>query len=268
MARRRSDDVVSALWELFSVAPWWVCPIVALVLYAVLAYVIPSQIDDRPFSEGVANLSRQFALYIGISVLFLGLAAASRRWLGGRLLDQQTGADSIRNLSWQQFEELVAAAYRRQGYGVLETGGGGADGGIDLVMVRDGQKTLVQCKHWRSGRVGVNLVRELHGLTHSKEHSGSRGIFVTFGRYTPDAVRFARENGIELVGHAELMAIVRSAQHAAAENTVSPRDESATPSCPQCGKAMIKRTARRGSQAGRDFWGCSAYPSCKGTRAC
>ena len=28
---------------------------------------------------------------------------------------------------------------------------------------------------------------------------------------------------------------------------------------------MVERTARRGSNAGNQFWGCSAYPACKGT---
>lgn len=37
-------------------------------------------------------------------------------------------------------------------------------------------------------------------------------------------------------------------------------------SCPRCGSAMVKRLARRGRNAGNYFWGCSRYPSCKGTR--
>ncbi len=36
--------------------------------------------------------------------------------------------------------------------------------------------------------------------------------------------------------------------------------------CPQCGKPMALRTARKGQPAGSQFWGCSAYPICKGTR--
>ena len=40
----------------------------------------------------------------------------------------------------------------------------------------------------------------------------------------------------------------------------------ATPSCPSCGKRMVKRTARRGPRRGGQFWGCSQYPSCRGTR--
>ncbi len=38
------------------------------------------------------------------------------------------------------------------------------------------------------------------------------------------------------------------------------------PDCPSCGKAMVLRTARSGARAGSQFWGCTAYPVCKGTR--
>ncbi len=41
---------------------------------------------------------------------------------------------------------------------------------------------------------------------------------------------------------------------------------SARPSCPRCGSPMVRRTARRGRNAGNQFWGCSRYPACKGTR--
>ncbi len=41
---------------------------------------------------------------------------------------------------------------------------------------------------------------------------------------------------------------------------------SGTPSCPICGSRMRYRTARRGARAGRPFWGCSRFPSCRGTR--
>lgn len=37
-----------------------------------------------------------------------------------------------------------------------------------------------------------------------------------------------------------------------------------TPACPLCGKPMHRRTAAKGPRAGHPFWGCSAYPACKG----
>ena len=47
-------------------------------------------------------------------------------------------------------------------------------------------------------------------------------------------------------------------------------DRSKTPptalACPLCGKLMVLRTARKGDRAGSQFWGCSGYPECKGTR--
>ena len=33
--------------------------------------------------------------------------------------------------------------------------------------------------------------------------------------------------------------------------------------CPRCGRDMVLRTSRRGRNAGRRFWGCSGFPSCR-----
>lgn len=44
------------------------------------------------------------------------------------------------------------------------------------------------------------------------------------------------------------------------------RETQSIPECPQCGGAMVKRTAKKGSNAGESFWGCTGYPKCKGTR--
>lgn len=38
------------------------------------------------------------------------------------------------------------------------------------------------------------------------------------------------------------------------------------PSCPKCGNAMVRRTAKSGANAGNSFWGCSQYPGCRGVR--
>ncbi len=38
------------------------------------------------------------------------------------------------------------------------------------------------------------------------------------------------------------------------------------PLCPICNAPMIRRTAKRGVNAGKEFWSCSNYPNCTGTR--
>ena len=42
--------------------------------------------------------------------------------------------------------------------------------------------------------------------------------------------------------------------------------EQNAPPCPLCGKTMIKRVAKKGINSGKEFWSCSAYPDCRGTR--
>jgi restriction system protein len=42
--------------------------------------------------------------------------------------------------------------------------------------------------------------------------------------------------------------------------------EAGSPSCPECGQMMRKRTAKNGKSAGKPFWGCTSYPECTGTR--
>ena len=47
---------------------------------------------------------------------------------------------------------------------------------------------------------------------------------------------------------------------AEAEKSAAPDEP---PACPVCGQPMVKRKSRDGAE----FWGCSAYPSCKGHRS-
>jgi DNA-binding helix-hairpin-helix protein with protein kinase domain len=64
----------------------------------------------------------------------------------------------------------------------------------------------------------------------------------------------------------------RSSPHArpAPRTTAQPPAPAGTapvnPTCPRCGSTMVRRLARRGRNAGGWFWGCSRYPTCKGTR--
>lgn len=43
-------------------------------------------------------------------------------------------------------------------------------------------------------------------------------------------------------------------------------EETETPKCPLCGKPMFRRLTKAGARQGTEFWGCSAFPQCRGTR--
>ena len=147
--------------------PWWASVIIAIIAYISLKYWIPSIAfnHDDPFSKGLAMaVATKIAPIVGGAFLIVAALSAFRSWRKGTLLEGQKGIETIRKISWQEFEELVSEAYRRKGYTVTETGGGGADGGVDLILKKGGEKLLVQCKQWRMEKVGVKVVRELYGV--------------------------------------------------------------------------------------------------------
>jgi restriction system protein len=168
----------------------------------------------------------------------------------------------LRSLTWRQFESFTGELFREQGYFVLETSEG-PDNGVDLVLKKDGEKTYVQCKHWKANTVGVEKVRELLGaMTAGGAHNG---IFVASGNYTKPAREFARECGIRLVDGDEFAQLIGSIAEERRDNP--PISEHTTEVvCPVCDAPMVKRIAKRGSNAGNSFWGCSKYPQCRGIR--
>jgi len=52
------------------------------------------------------------------------------------------------------------------------------------------------------------------------------------------------------------------------ESTVSSKATvakiSETPLCPKCAEPMVKRSSKKGDSIGKEFWGCSAFPKCRG----
>ncbi|MBM9514965.1 topoisomerase DNA-binding C4 zinc finger domain-containing protein [Desulfobulbus marinus] len=96
---------------------------------------------------------------------------------------------------------------------------------------------------------------------------------VTSGDFTGDATKFARENNIQMIDGNLLKKILAPKEVGAAKRSstvVSKEDDKpgvkANPVCPKCGGPLVKRTAKKGSRAGQDFWGCSAFPKCRFTK--
>ncbi len=102
---------------------------------------------------------------------------------------------------------LVGEAFRHSGYAVTETGGGGADEGVDLALSKDNEKFLVQCKQWRAMKVGVTTVRELYGVMAAKGAAG--GFVVTSGKFTKEAERFAAGRNITLIDGVVLIELIK-----------------------------------------------------------
>ena len=153
---------------------------------------------------------RHFAWIVIIMFIFSSIVSFRLSAKRARFFEFQRSIASISQLSWQQFEHLVAEAYRRAGYRVTVNAQNGADGGIDLILKKSGKTTLVQCKRWKSSKVGVAVVREMYGLL--LHHSADYLKIVCVGEFTAEAKAFTHGKPIELVTGDSLMHLVHSGQ--------------------------------------------------------
>ena len=278
MARRRRTSPFEDLITVLARLPWWACLVIALVAWLILNPIAssPVQVSNSALLDQMggilaSQLLRTFAYFGQYLIPFACVLAAfgsivSRAGRKKLMTDVQAATQpgkAIDGLSWRQFEQLVGETFRRQGYHITETGGNGPDGGVDLILRKDGEKHLVQCKHWRSLKVGVAVIREFFGAMAVEGAAG--GFVVTSGRFTQEAQNFASGRNIQLIDGPVLKQWI--AQHRTQQSKPAPApaapEQPHTPSCPQCNAPMIKRTARRGVKAGNTFWGCSDYPRCR-----
>lgn len=284
MARRRKTSTADDLLDLVAMLPWWVGVLLGLVSFLVLHNLASQQVvtPTQPGQIGAMvtqTIWKSLATagqYILPFICFLGagISAWRRRERKNLVADvaRNNATDALDGMSWREFEKLVGEGFRLQGYRVVETGGGGADGGVDLVLTKPGkngsEKFLVQCKQWRAYKVGVDIVRELYGVMAAKGATG--GFVVTSGRFSDEAISFASGRNVTLIDGPKLHGLLSEAQASAdrpiAEKPVGPVASPQAQACPLCAKPMVRRAAKRGANTGSEFWGCTGYPTCRGTR--
>ena len=264
MARRRKDDD-------------WVGPVAQLVGLVFLLSLISPQVRQIISAIGFVAICLLGLAVIGlIGFVVCRFATRSQRVgavehnLGWKGIDDEKVPpqstpdlnEQLRSIDWFQFELLVALLYRRLGYTVTRRGGANPDGGIDLIIEKDGQRLAVQCKQWKTWNVGVKAVREFLGALTDAEIQ--KGILITLCGYSGDAKQLAEKHGIEIVNEVGLAKMI--------DDTGTRSDPEAMAIlmddrkfCPKCENEMVLRTATRGAGVGRQFWGCSAYPKCRFT---
>lgn len=107
------------------------------------------------------------------------------------------------------FERLCRKMLRESGFERVEVTGRGGDGGIDGIgIIRIGGflsfRVLFQCKRWKNP-VGARTVRDFRGAMMGRT---DKGLIVTTGNFTQEAMREARRDGaldIDLIDGEQLI---------------------------------------------------------------
>lgn len=165
-------------------------------------------------------------------------------------------------IEWRRFEAVCEKLFGQAGF-ETKSQSHGADGGVDIWLHSrnaEAPVAVVQCKHWQGKAVGVKELREFFGVMAS--HKLKRGTYATTSTYTADALQFAKDNGINTLDGAGLLALIakRTPEQQQELLAVAYEGEYWRPTCASCGIKMLERTPSKG---GANFWGCSGYPKCK-----
>lgn len=121
-------------------------------------------------------------------------------------LDQLVGQaiDGIKQYIIQknpyEFQDLIAALLRVMGYHTPFISPKGKDSGVDIIAYQDPlgiqkPRIKVQVKHYPQNPIAAESIRSLKGLVNSSEEVG---LFVTSGRFSKEAERFAREANVHI----------------------------------------------------------------------
>lgn len=221
MARRVKRSTIDDLIAISMKMPLWSSILIAVSVFAGLRFYAGGEapwITKTNAPHDLAELGQVAAgqfirsicylLQFVIPAIFIlgGVLGAMLRKFNAQKFNRISAAKdpgvAIRNLTWSEFERMTGEALRRQGYTVKQTKKG-PDGGIDLVLDLQGELFLVQCKQWKSLKVGVQVIRELYGVMAAQGATG--GFVVTSGTFTGEAKKFALGTSIELIDGAKLI---------------------------------------------------------------
>ncbi|NMP15174.1 DUF2034 domain-containing protein [Thalassotalea sp. Y01] len=260
MARKNQGLIIDVLFAL----PWWVTALLSPISYYFFKYELPSIVSSSHIAQSFIQVLSSYAHIIAGLIALIALINFFKYIHRISLIPKVASFSSFSSpkerlnaLTWREFEMMVAEAYKGQGYTVKETPTG-ADGGVDIVLHRAGEKVLVQCKQWRTQKVGVKTVRELYGVLTAD--NADRGIVMCSGSFTREAESFARGKPIELIGGDRLLRMIGAYQPITSDESLPKLNEKL---CNRCGSTMVKRTAKRGANQGKQFWGCSSFPRCR-----
>ncbi|WP_175545195.1 restriction endonuclease [Variovorax sp. OV329] len=113
----------------------------------------------------------------------------------------------LARIDWRHFEALCAAFFKQAGFST-STQSQGSDGGVDIwVQSRHmPEPRIVRCRHWESQSVTVKELRDF--LAVMSAQGLAHGTYVTSSVFAPEAVEFAKANGIQTQDGAALLKLI------------------------------------------------------------
>ena len=166
-----------------------------------------------PFGDGLLLVATPTAaaLLVGGIVLLWLVRRGGRASANAARGRPENAAAAIEGMTAREFATLLGEAFQRQGYQLVQGDAGGGVG-VDMTLRKHRETVLVHTRQWRAERVGAETLGSLQKTMSARSATG--GIVVTTGRFSREAIAFARQANLTLIDGPVLLGMLVKARSA------------------------------------------------------
>ena len=172
--------------------PWWLSLAIAGVMALLALALLPAEWRVVGATSGLP-----------FAVIAVMAAWRQRRLPSAARVEQVHAAASA--MAWPAFADLLEQAFRRDGYAVQRR----TEGAVDFVLEREGRRTLVAARRWKSARMGLDVLRALQAAREASDDAITEAVVVGLGELSDTARSFASQQRIAVWQAAELAQALR-----------------------------------------------------------
>lgn len=187
----------NSLFAILLRSPWWISLVIGLLVGLLSFALLPAQL-------------RLVGALAGLPFVVIGLIAARRQWhqpSAARIAQTQ---QALSAMAWPAFADLLEQAFRRDGY-TVQRGKGDA---FDFELERQGRRTLVSARRWKSARTGQEVLRALQAARAARDVEDA--LYIGLAPLSDNARPYAAAQRITVWQAAELAHALRDLPLAAA----------------------------------------------------
>ncbi|MBC8070790.1 MAG: restriction endonuclease [Deltaproteobacteria bacterium] len=171
-------------------SPWWVSAAIASALALFGLALVPD-----PY--------RIVAMLSGAPFAVISAVAARRQWHLPSAAQVLETREALATMQWPAFADLLEQGFRRDGYSVSRS----KTAAIDFELDRNGRRTIVCARRWKSARTGLEALRALQAERDASDQQDA--LYIGLGPLTETALPFAAKHGIAVWNDHELARALR-----------------------------------------------------------
>lgn len=180
----------NSLFSILLRSRWWISLLIGLVLGLVSVALLPDEV------RVVGALS-------GLPFFVIAAMAAIRQWRQPSPARVAQTHETVAAMTWPAFADLLEQVFQREGHTVQR----GKTEDFDFELERQGRRTLVSARRWKSARTGVENLRALQAARDAR--AADEALYIALAPLSDQAQPYATAQQIQVWQAEELALALR-----------------------------------------------------------